>query len=621
MAKNLYDRFSELTGERFVGFDLHSDEAINRAYNAARLRFSTSVGDKASLQLRELDTIFQTIGTEQGRHEYAALHMDNVLPSIKGAAEASTPSALATRARALGQGVSERFQGSMARLRGLLPKGTSKIPESIAAVDAPAEPIAMMPVAEDGVGSMMEIYERDLASGHYPDGTMQVVDDTVAPVVDAGKAVTEATTSGKLPVAERMRATIEDIRAAGSRTIDAAKGRIALTQAGRGLGEPLADGAGLARGAALIPTSDPHRLVLTSAEVPQAKPLGIPFALRPVAAPVAPIAQPVPTQSLAETAAVEEAVVKPKIGARLRDVLGNAHAAASDTVDGIRAKGGDTLAKLRGRLTRNPALAQAAELDIETPAIAVTSQATASAARKPVTARPAAEPAAPLHTPAEKAAIVEQVNAQMRPGTMPAQRTAEELAAIKAHVRAASKPKGKPLANAWAALRNRAEGLIQPAADRFSSNDPYKIIGIKPGSAPEDVMIAYNAKLAKLSEKPLNSPTAQRAMVRLQEAYENIYPTLITGEADTVVKTAAKSASAAKPIVSSGRRLTSSLRSTGSTFEHGGKLLVGGVIAAGVASYLANRKPPEQETPILVRADGQRWADAVQPSAQDQLQR
>jgi hypothetical protein len=84
MAKNLYDRFSELTGERFVGFDLHSDEAINRAYNAARLRFSTSVGDKASLQLRELDTIFQTIGTEQGRHEYAALHMDNVLPSIKG---------------------------------------------------------------------------------------------------------------------------------------------------------------------------------------------------------------------------------------------------------------------------------------------------------------------------------------------------------------------------------------------------------------------------------------------------------------------------------------------------------------------------------------------------------
>lgn len=147
MSDNLYARFSELTGERFSGFDVHTDQAIRSAYTKTRALHISAIGDKAKNTLRELDAIYSVIGTEEGRKAYNAQHIEQMLSHVTPVTE--TGIGLGERIAGTWRSARESTTGALGKLKSRItrPSAAKAIGESQAlplvetARGAPLEPM------------------------------------------------------------------------------------------------------------------------------------------------------------------------------------------------------------------------------------------------------------------------------------------------------------------------------------------------------------------------------------------------------------------------------------------------------------------------------------------------
>lgn len=145
MSDNLYTRFSQLTGERFSGFDVHTDRAIRSAYTKTKALHISAIGDKAKNTLRELDAIYSVIGTEEGRKAYNAQHIEQMLSHVTPVTETSI-------------GLGERIAGKWRSARESTTDAMSKLKARItrpSAAKAVGEPQAL-PLVETASGAALE---------------------------------------------------------------------------------------------------------------------------------------------------------------------------------------------------------------------------------------------------------------------------------------------------------------------------------------------------------------------------------------------------------------------------------------------------------------------------------
>lgn len=205
MSNNLYMRFSELTGERFSGFDVHTDEKIAAAYRRAKTLYNASGAKNAAEALNELDSIFSVLGTEEGRKAYNAQHIEQMLSHVTPVTET-------------GIGVGDRIAGTWRSAResttGALGKLKSRITRPSAA-KVIGEPQAL-PLVETANGAPLE---------PMPDGKTHIrltpeQIPTAGPASPANVAATEKVTS-------------ETVRAASEKNLAAAKAAEAERQIAR----------------------------------------------------------------------------------------------------------------------------------------------------------------------------------------------------------------------------------------------------------------------------------------------------------------------------------------------------------------------------------------------------
>lgn len=205
MSDNLYMRFSELTGERFSGFDVHTDEKIAAAYRRAKTLYNASGAKNAAEALNELDSIFSVLGTEEGRKAYNAQHIEQMLSHVTPVTET-------------GIGFGERLAGTWRSAResttGALGKLKARITRPSAA-KVIGEPQAL-PLVETARGAPLE----PMLDGKTHIRLTPEQIPTAVPASPANVAATEKVTS-------------ETVRTASAENLAAAKAAEAQRQIAR----------------------------------------------------------------------------------------------------------------------------------------------------------------------------------------------------------------------------------------------------------------------------------------------------------------------------------------------------------------------------------------------------
>lgn len=133
----------------------------------------------------------------------------------------------------------------------------------------------------------------------------------------------------------------------------------------------------------------------------------------------------------------------------------------------------------------------------------------------------------PVRQEAAHAATAEkQVAAQAAQAEAAASKAARVAAAEKTARASFQAPKGSIGQRLSANTANFAERAAMPIVRRFSTKDPYKILGITPHTSQTAAMAAFEAKLSALGDMRMSSPKAQLEWQRLHDAYEAVYENL-----------------------------------------------------------------------------------------------